>query len=403
MPTHADGAASRVAGPQGFGAVPPESPELTLVRLRPRDGTLHVSKGRTVLATGRDGFVSEGTDHGLFVHETRLISRYRFLVDGQPFHPVSLSNIGQHSWLGYYIAPASARLRRARGFALAEAAQNPLELRLSRYAGEGLHEDVDLANFTQEPLALTLALEIDGDFADQEEVQGGRRQRGHLSRRWIEREGAWELVLDYRAELPYDDQGETGIGRLRRGVRVRFSNATMPPRHRRALFARHSRILFAVTLEPHARWHCCIDIIPMIEDRDLAPRYGCRSFTRQSNEYDRRTRIFMSEAARFSSAESGTLSDVVVGALEQGKRDLAALRLYDLDTDERAWTTAAGLPTYVALFGRDTLTAAWEAAPVATDLMRGTLPVLASTQGKESNDWRDEQPGRMLHEARTGP
>jgi glycogen debranching enzyme len=177
----------------------------------------------------------------------------------------------------------------------------------------------------------------------------------------------------------------------------------MPPRHRRALFARHSRILFAVTLEPHARWHCCIDIIPMIEDRDLAPRYGCRSFTRQSNEYDRRTRIFMSEAARFSSAESGTLSDVVVGALEQGKRDLAALRLYDLDTVERAWTTAAGLPTYVALFGRDTLTAAWEAAPVATDLMRGTLPVLASTQGKESNDWRDEQPGRMLHEARTGP
>jgi glycogen debranching enzyme len=113
--------------------------------------------------------------------------------------------------------------------------------------------------------------------------------------------------------------------------------------------------------------------------------------------------MFLAEATRFSSPGSATLSSVVVGALEQGKRDLAALRLYDLDTDDRAWTTAAGLPTYIALFGRDTLTMAWEAAPVATDLMRGTLPVLASTQGKESNDWRDEQPGRMLHEAHTGP
>jgi glycogen debranching enzyme len=94
---------------------------------------------------------------------------------------------------------------------------------------------------------------------------------------------------------------------------------------------------------------------------------------------------------------------VVIRALEQGKRDLAALRLFDFDSDDRAWTTAAGLPIYIALFGRDTLTVAWEAAPVSVDLMRGTLPVLARLQGKEVNDWRDEQPGRMLHEAHTGP
>jgi glycogen debranching enzyme len=55
------------------------------------------------------------------------------------------------------------------------------------------------------------------------------------------------------------------------------------------------------------------------------------------------------------------------------------------------------------LFGRDTLTAGWEAAMVTTDIMRGTLPVLAETQGKARDDWRDEQPGRMLHEAHSGP
>ncbi|MCK9984020.1 MAG: hypothetical protein AzoDbin1_00492, partial [Azoarcus sp.] len=35
---------------------------------------------------------------------------------------------------------------------------------------------------------------------------------------------------------------------------------------------------------------------------------------------------------------------------------------YDLDRGERQWTTAAGLPIYIALFGRDTLTAGWQSA-----------------------------------------
>ena len=64
---------------------------------------------------------------------------------------------------------------------------------------------------------------------------------------------------------------------------------------------------------------------------------------------------------------------------------------------------AAGLPMYVALFGRDTLTAAWQAALAGPEMMRGTLAELQRWQGRETNDWRDEQPGRMLHEAHTGP
>src|SRR5439155_14517601 len=120
----------------------------------------------------------------------------------------------------------------------------------------------------------------------------------------------------------------------------------------------------------------------------LPPRYRCRSFSPQDTTYDRRTRAFLREATGFDSAESNTLAPVVVGALEQGKRDLAALRLFDLDCGEHAWTVAAGLPLYLALFGRATLTAAWEAAPVTSDIMRGTLEVLARRQGKRVDDWR---------------
>jgi hypothetical protein len=64
---------------------------------------------------------------------------------------------------------------------------------------------------------------------------------------------------------------------------------------------------------------------------------------------------------------------------------------------------AAGLPVYVSLFGRDRLTAAWQAAMASREMMPGTLAELARWQGTEVNDWRDEQPGKMLHQTESGP
>jgi len=373
------------------------APDFSLVRLRPRAETIYVSRGRTVLATGRDGFLGDGEEQGLFVSETRLLSRYRYLIDGQPVPPVSVSNVAQHSWLGYYIVPASDELRRSGKFATADACQQSLELRLSRYVGDGLHEDVDLTNFTQQQVNFTLELECDVDFADQEETSGPRRQRGKLKRSWGEKDDVWELAFDYRASHRFQHQVESGVASIQRGIRLRFSSTTTAPR------LRGDRIVFEIRLGLQERWHCCVDIIPIVEEHELVPQYRCRSFARRDNEYDRRSDIFLREATQFSTPESGTLAAAVAGSLEQGKRDLAALRLHDLDTGKRAWTTAAGLPMYLALFGRDTLTVAWEAAPVSLDLMRGTLPVLAGLQGRRVNNWRDEQPGRMLHEAHAGP
>ncbi|WEX74017.1 amylo-alpha-1,6-glucosidase [Sinorhizobium numidicum] len=375
--------------------MPPELPDHSLIRLRARPETIYVSKGRTVLATGRDGFVDQKPDQGLFVHQTRLLSRHRYLIDGHPPHAVSISNVAQHSWLGYYIAPAPKAF--THHLTVADVVQKTIELRLSRYVGDGLHEDVDLANFTQENVSFTLELDLDADFADQDETRGKRRQAGQLTCTWVEDDEAPELRFDYEAHHSYEHQGEKGAASIRRGLRVRVSNTTTRPRYE------GQRIVFAINLGPSSRWHCCVDFIPVMDGRDLRPIYRCRSFRPQANDYDRFSQIFMREATRFASSESMTLANAVVGTLEQGKRDLDALRLHDLDAAERAWTTAAGLPTYIALFGRDALTVAWEAAPVTSDIMRGTLPVLAKLQGKEMNDWRDEQAGRMLHEAHTGP
>jgi glycogen debranching enzyme len=374
-------------------------PQDYLVRLRPRADTLYASQGRTVLATDRDGFVHGGADHGLFVSQSRMLSLYRYLIDGEPPRAVALSNVEQHTWLGYYIAlPPGVREERDPGSGQMETvSEQTLELRLSRYIGDGLHEDVDLTNFTQQNVAFTLTLEVDGDFADIDETKGERQQKGEIRREWHDGEGAQGLQFDYTVEHTYNNQEGTGTKRLHRGLMLRVEKAASAPVYD------SGRISFRVELRPLGTWHACLNLIPFIDGEWLSPLYGCRSFAGTHNEYDRRRKLFLGEATRFRAPQSETLTSVVVGTLEQAKRDLAALRLYDLDHGERAWTMAAGLPVYVALFGRDSLTAAWQAALASTDMLKGTLPELARWQGREMNDWRDEQPGKMLHEAHDGP
>ncbi|HUP61053.1 MAG TPA: glycogen debranching N-terminal domain-containing protein [Thermoanaerobaculia bacterium] len=338
-----------------------------LTRIRARPTTLYISHGRTVLATGRDGMIAPGSTNGLFVYETRLIRTLRYFIDDALPAPNVLSNVEQHSFLGYYLAAApgvdAGDADRGSGMVPPESRQ-PLELRVSRFAGDGLHEDIDLTNFAKSATRFTFAIEIEDDCSDLAD-------------------------LDHRVEI--DRHVDIGFSRAPR-VEDRQSCLS----GQTGLSVLHQ---FEIELEPHASWHLCIDFAPSIDGNRMRPCHRCRSFD-VTNE---RQRAFLGEAAKIETRESGTLANVVASTLEQAKRDLAALRLYDLDSGPRAWTFAAGLPLYIALFGRDTLTASWQAALLGCEMMSGTLDALAKLQGTRIDDWRDEQPGRMLHEAHTGP
>ena len=75
----------------------------SLARIEPRPKTIYCSQGRVVLATDLDGLIGTFPRHGLFAYETRVLSRYRYYVDGDEPQRVVVSNVEQHSWLGYYI------------------------------------------------------------------------------------------------------------------------------------------------------------------------------------------------------------------------------------------------------------------------------------------------------------
>ena len=372
----------------------------SLARLNPRPKTIYCSQGRAVLATNLDGLIGDFPRHGLFVGETRLLSRYRYFVDGKAPQTVAVSNVEQHSWLGYYIssAPGATWKQDTGSGEMEESSEETIELKVSRTVGLGIHEDLDFTNYTQRAVKFKFEVEVDADFADQAEAFR-RQQRGKLTRRWrriSSRRG--ELIYDYHAVHRYSHQGNRGIARLHRAVIISVERAQS------SVSFRDSRFSFDVRLQPHQSWHTCIKFIPVFDGKRMPPLYGCRQFFGTRNLLDRKRQVFLNEATQFRTDEvHPNLSSIVESALLQATHDLSALRLPDLDQGDRSWVTAAGLPIYIALFGRDTLTAGWQAYILSTSMADGALRELPKWQGKVENDWRDEQPGRMLHEAHTGP
>ncbi len=63
---------------------------------------------------------------------------------------------------------------------------------------------------------------------------------------------------------------------------------------------------------------------------------------------------------------------------------------------------AAGIPWYVAPFGRDSIIASRQLLPFNPDIVAATLRYLARVQGDREDPWRDEEPGKIVHEIRYG-
>ena len=241
-----------------------------LTRLRPRINTLYVSQGRTVLAMERDGWIHGSPETGLFVHETRMLSNYRWLVNGKDLIPATLSNVEQHSWLGYYttLPPGIKTLPPDEGSGQVRLeSEQTLELCLARFTGEGMHEDVDLTNYSTQATSFTLELEIDADFADQSETYGHRSQ-SRLDRSWRNPEG--RSCFYYQVTHRYSNQEGTGDAHLHCGLRVCGENSSSPEYESN----RSASTFTSGRGESGGRLPTYIPVL----DGENAPHYRCRSF-----------------------------------------------------------------------------------------------------------------------------
>jgi glycogen debranching enzyme len=118
----------------------------------------------------------------------------------------------------------------------------------------------------------------------------------------------------------------------------------------------------------------------------------------------RRRRTAAAELERASAAWHASCTSIhsdnelFDGLIETSVRDLRALIM----PAPGGQITSAGIPWYVAAFGRDALVSAGEAMLLGSDLSLDALRVLARLQATEDDPWRDAEPGKILHELRVG-
>jgi glycogen debranching enzyme len=216
------------------------------------------------------------------------------------------------------------------------------------------------------------------DFADIFEVRSKRIVRkGNVTTEW-DREGM-ELIS------AYEHDG------FRRSLTTRFMDSSSPAEYS------NGRISFLVDLAPKASWHACCEHILNEPARKQERRSLCVDALRESDsEIEAELREWKKLATSLTSA-----NEDVYRLFRQSVEDMAALRLPP-DEVQNEFVPAAGVPWFVAVFGRDSLIVSLQNMVVYPDFARSALDILGKLQATEIDDFRDAQPGKILHEIRVG-
>ncbi len=215
-----------------------------------------------------------------------------------------------------------------------------------------------------------LTVEAGADFADLFEVKDALDKKGEAYREV--RDG--ELVLGYRRD---DFVRET---RITSGEPAEVTK---------------DGFVFRLTLAPQSEWTTCIDVRPVTEETVEAVKYGHDAEDAHPN-----MAVTLEEWIEEAPALSCDADDVQ-HVYRKSLVDLAALRFYSILFPGES-LPAAGLPWFMTIFGRDSLITSYQSLPFTPDLARTALRVLAARQGTKVDDFRDEEPGKILHEIRFG-
>src|SRR6516162_5850438 len=331
---------------------------------------ISIHQGQTVLVTEADGRIAWPSDKGLYFLDTRVISSWSLFANGIPWE---LLNGGAVTYYG-------ARIFQTNRAFITE--DGPIEARtlgltLSRHIEAGMHEDIDISNNSGKAVRFNLEIAVRGDFADIFEVKSNRIvRRGRITTSWSE--------AHQHARLTYRNRD------FSREVLI-----TAKPTGAKSVYA-NGRISFDISLGPTETWHCCVlyDLFDG-QTKHASPR-DCigeshRSKHAESLEDWQRTVL-----------KIRTSNEEFYRCFTQGVADMAALRLPIRGTDHMVFVPAAGLPWFVALFGRDSLIVSLQTMLVYPDFARGALDVLGAYQAQQRDDYRDAEPGKILHELRYG-
>jgi len=331
---------------------------------------LAINQGYGVLITDPDGGIPWPTDKGFYHSDTRVISAWQIFADGQPWDLLNSGNIAHYAERIFLV---NRMLRTEAG----TVAAGELGLSISRSIGGGIHEDLDLVNHSRNKVQFNLEIVVRSDFADLFEVKSGQIvRRGRITTTWSQS----------RAQLKTSYVNKS----FRRDVTVTMVECGSKPVYS------NGRISFEVELEPGGSWHSCLlYAIGDGKQTDRAPSHCVGKVSQVSA-------AAQLDSWRDTVMKIETPNEEFYRFYRQSVDDMSALRLPIEGADHEQFVPAGGVPWFVALFGRDSLIVSLQNAMVYPEFGRGALEVLSRHQARQRDDYRDAEPGKIMHELRRG-
>ena len=355
---------------------------------------------------------------GLYFEDTRILSSSIVRVDGT--RPTLLQADAGQNYQGTIQLTNPDLLRNPddKISPSVSLARQSFGITRERVLSGGLEERLSIANFTEHPETVKIELDLDFDAADIFEVRGYPREgRGTLLPIALmdDRVTFSYVGLDgslCRTFVAFSEPAEIGPTERahRDGKRPSDDGNSGPvmivPGHPPGVV----RATWRWDLGPGERRDVSWIVWPNQSPGVRRPKADARLMAEQSADpselFPPPPRIADDESAgAYRAWTSGTASVETDNELLDltVRRSLADLRLLMNDGPSHGERyVAAGVPWFATLFGRDAILTAYQVAAFRPQLAIETLQVLAARQATEIDEWRDAEPGKIMHELRTG-
>jgi glycogen debranching enzyme len=329
------------------------------------DALVQILEGNTfVVSDDKGDIAASSTDPtGLFSFDTRFLSRWVLTVNGQRLTALSTDDL-QYFQTRFFLVPGSGTVY----------VDSKLSVIRQRDVADGFHEQLRVLNHEDNPVDLEIRIDAASDFADLFEVKDALKKKGQYRN---EVTGS-SLVLRYERETY---------------VRETWISASEPAT------VDASGLTFHITVPPHGEWATELDVVA---SQGMPGGIGDAPVGIHGQR--RRVRRDMTRGLQKWLQRAPTVDcdwEPLEHIYQRCMTDLAALRFSTLTMPDHA-LPAAGLPWFMTIFGRDSIFTSLQALPFTSELAETTLRALGERQGTRIDDFRDEDPGRILHEMRYG-
>lgn len=338
---------------------------------------------------------------GLFCKDTRFLSRLELQIEGRS--PILLSSTAD------------------KGFILSVLCTNPhiddrikaesIGIKRELVLNGGLFEELEISNYSTSAVTFELSLSFDADFLDLFEIRGyGREKRGRLLRQVLPKPMEEVLQLEDVADTAQDDgdkashefdhhlaspapQTQVELSLAYQGLDGSLLESRLQFAHLQPDFLKGNTAIWQLKLESHETKKLGYRL-QMLNSGHSASTIAAPATLAQAKAAELlEEQTWLQQVTRIRSDKS-TFNQII----ERAEQDVYLLR----QTFGKGKVLSAGVPWFSTLFGRDSIIAASQILMLDPQIARETLYILAQYQGKTDDEWRDEQPGKILHEIRFG-